>query len=62
MNSGLIILTGASGIIGKVLTENLLSKGWEVLGITRTKESASKMNNFYKSNPKFKCCKTVFIS
>ncbi len=55
MNLGLIILTGASGIIGKVLTENLLSKGWEVLGITRTKESALKMNNLYKDNPKFKC-------
>ena len=54
MNSGLIILTGASGIIGKILTQNLLLEGWNVLGITRTKDSALKMNQMYQ-NSKFKC-------
>ena len=54
MNSGLVILTGVSGVIGKILSENLLAEGWDVLGITKTEKSSLKMNKIYKDNPKFK--------
>ena len=53
IDSKLILLTGASGKIGSVITENLLKRGWEVLALTKTKKSALNLDKIHKNNHRF---------
>jgi len=40
-----IFITGATGYIGSVITEKLLQKGYEVVGLARSETSAQKLRD-----------------
>ena len=44
-----VILTGASGKLGTVMTGHLLHQGWKVLAVTRTEESAARLRGMYEA-------------
>src|SRR5438094_4248743 len=39
MNTGKILITGASGLIGSALCKRLLKEGWELIAVGRKSES-----------------------
>ena len=50
MTSGTIIITGASGKLGKVITKHLLTKNWNILAITNSEKSAQELKELNNQN------------
>ncbi|MCH2182121.1 MAG: SDR family oxidoreductase [Mariniblastus sp.] len=50
-----VIVTGASGKLGVVMTGHLVSQGWKVLAITRTEESAGRLREAHTDSGNLKC-------
>jgi hypothetical protein len=40
-----VVITGGTGLVGKALTNLLLSKGYEVFVLTRNQKQATQKNN-----------------
>ena len=51
-----IVLTGASGKFGRVLTTKLLENGYGVIGITSREESRNELESSFKKDAKFISC------
>ena len=43
MGNGLVILTGASGKLGQVMTKHLLTEGWDVLALTKSTKTSNEL-------------------
>tara|TARA_Y100001968_G_C19368325_1_gene723753 strand:- start:214 stop:960 length:747 start_codon:yes stop_codon:yes gene_type:complete len=54
MSLGTIIITGASGKIGKVIIRHLLTKNWDILAITNSENSAENLKQLNNQNPMLK--------
>lgn len=50
-----VILTGASGKLGTVMTGHLLRQGWNVLAVTRSEESAARLRGMYEDPDNLHC-------